>query len=97
MKFKVIAAAAALALATPALAKDISLPLTEQEQQGLASVLDQAVRSGGIQAAPNAIYFFNKLQNTVSAATAAPPSKPAEIKPDVPGGASATPAEPSAP
>lgn len=97
MKRTILAAAIALALASPATAKDVNLLLTDQEQRGLAEVLDQAVRSGGLQAAPNAIYFFNKLKTAVDSSNAAPPPAPVEVKPDVPGGASAKPADPPTP
>lgn len=79
MKHMIFAAAIALALTAPVLAKDISLPLNDQEQQGLLQVLDRATRDGGLAAVNNGtLYFFNKLKLAVDAANAPPPAAPAE-------------------
>lgn len=98
MNRTILAAAIALALTAPVLAKDISLPLNDQEQQGLLQVLDRATRDGGLAAVNNGtLFFFNKLKLAVDAANAPPTPAAAEVKPDVSGGATSTPAVPSTP
>jgi hypothetical protein len=67
----------ALLLATPAAAKDVTITLNDQEQQAWAQLLDQAVRAGGLQSAPNALRLYMKLQEALKAAQPVAP-KPAE-------------------
>lgn len=52
-------------ISTPALASDITLTLNDKEQQVLLSLLDLAVRQGGVRVAGNAAYFMEKLQADV--------------------------------
>jgi hypothetical protein len=66
---------ALLLLATPAAAKDVTITLNDQEQQAWAQLLDQAVRAGGLQSAPNALRLYMKLQDALKAV---PPSKAPE-------------------
>jgi hypothetical protein len=74
MKFTFLAAVAAIALASPATAKDIQLTLNDQQQAALLQVLDKATRDGGLGAANNGtVYFFNLLKSAVDAANAPPP------------------------
>lgn len=49
-------------ISTPALASDITLTLNDKEQQVLLSLLDLAVRQGGVRVAGNAAYFMDKIQ-----------------------------------
>lgn len=80
------AIAAATAMATPAVAKDVTITLNDVQQQALLQVLDRATRDGGLAAANNGTtYFFNLLKQAVDAANApvvpvaAPAPKPADV------------------
>lgn len=64
--------------AVPVRAKDITLTLNEQEQTAFAQVLDQATRNGGLAVTQGTIYFYNKLQQAISAANTPPAVDPAK-------------------
>ena len=53
---------AALLVATPAAAKDITITLNDNEQAQLTALLDLATRQGGIRVAQVASYFDQKLK-----------------------------------
>jgi hypothetical protein len=100
MKLRLLFAAAALALplATPAIAKDVTLTLSDQEQQGLLQLLDRATRDGGLAAVNGGtVYFYNKLKLAVDVANAAPAAKPQETPKPAEPAAATPPAEPPAP
>lgn len=61
MRF-VLMLTALLFVAGSASAKDIALPLNEREQAVLRNLLDIAVKTGGLDAAPAALHFVNKMQ-----------------------------------
>jgi hypothetical protein len=52
-----------LFLTTPAIAADKALILTDQEQQELIQVLDQATKMGGLSIAPVTAKLLGKLQS----------------------------------
>lgn len=60
---KALALVLALALsATPVLAKDISITLNDQEQKVLMSLLDSALKAGGLSNLQSVVQFVTKLQ-----------------------------------
>ena len=50
-----------LLLTSGAGATDKALILNDQEQAVLHQILDEATKFGGIEVAPNTVYFLNKL------------------------------------
>jgi hypothetical protein len=83
---KLLLAAAALAIAAPAVAKDITVTLNDNQQQALLQLLDRATRDGGLAAANNGtVYFYNLLKGAVdqanSGGTAGTPSVAGSPKP----------------
>ena len=51
-----------LLAATAALAKDILLPLNDQEQAALRQILDIATKAGGLEMARITIHFDEKIK-----------------------------------
>lgn len=82
MRLPIIAFASAIALASAAQAKDVTIILNDQEQQAFVQVMDAATRAGGLAATQGTIYFYNKLQTAIAAANT--PAKPAEPVADKP-------------
>jgi ABC-type sugar transport system substrate-binding protein len=73
MRKMLLAAAFASALTVaPAIAKDITLTLNDQEQQAFIQLVDQATRTGGLQVTQTTVYFYNKLQTAIAAAAEPP-------------------------
>lgn len=78
MKFTKLIAIAAIVTATPAIAKDILLPLNDQQQAGFLQVLDKATRDGGLSAANSGtVYFYNLLKQAIDTANA--PPRPVDV------------------
>lgn len=71
--------ALALVVITPATAAEIKLALTDVEQKALVELLDLAVKGGGIGAAQNAGFFYNKI--IALQAEAAKPAPPVDDEP----------------
>ena len=65
-----LALASAIAFASHASAKDITLILNDQEQQAFVQVLDAATRTGGLAATQGTVFFYNKLQTAINATNA---------------------------
>ena len=61
-----------------AYAKDVTITLNDDEQKALMTVLDQAVRQGGLTSVPQVWKFVQKLQSAVNPQGAVPsvPSVP---------------------
>lgn len=59
----VIALGFALILASVSFAREVTITLTDQEQQELINLLDLAVRSSGLQVANSALLFVQKIQD----------------------------------
>lgn len=59
----VIALGFALVLASVSFAREVTITLTDQEQQELINLLDLAVRSSGLQVANSALLFVQKIQD----------------------------------
>jgi len=71
IKTMLLAAAAALAIATPltaAEAKDITINLNDNEQAAFLQILDLAAKSGGLQVATNVAVLYQKVVTAASAA-----------------------------
>jgi hypothetical protein len=51
-----------LLLVSTAYAKDINLPLNDQEQAALRQILDIATKAGGLEIAPATIHFAEKIK-----------------------------------
>lgn len=75
--------AVALAFSSAAQAKDVTVTFTDQEQQAFVVVMDAATRSGGLAATQGTLYFYNKMQTAISAATAPKPPEPVKEAPSV--------------
>jgi len=73
---KQILVLAAVLLAAPAGARDIILPLNDQEQASLRQLLDHAVKNGGLSVAPAATHFSEKMQQLQQMPAAAPLPQP---------------------
>jgi len=71
-------AAAALLLASPVSAKDITLTLNDAEQQGLIQIIDAAVKAVGLQGAEAGVYLHRKIIAAQAAANAAPRTSPSQ-------------------
>lgn len=56
-----LAAAVALGFPVAGNAKDITLTLSDQEQQAFLQILDLAARQGGVKASGNISYFAQKI------------------------------------
>ncbi len=61
IKLIIVGVFALLMSASVARAKDVTITLTDQEQQVLLNLLDMAVKQGGLRVAGNAAYFTNKI------------------------------------
>lgn len=59
-------------LAVPASAKDLTITLTDAEQQSYVQALDAYVKAGGINVATPAVVLLQKLQQAAQASPAAP-------------------------
>lgn len=71
-------AALALLIAVPAHAKDINLPLNEQEQAALRRLHALALQhSGDIEVARVVVYFDDKIKTYLLQADKPPPAPPA--------------------
>jgi hypothetical protein len=80
---RILLVAAALAIAAPAAAKDVTLTLNDHQQQALLQLLDRATRDGGLAAANNGtVYFYNLLKGAVDQANA--PAPPPAAAPEAP-------------
>lgn len=75
----VVVAAAALALVTPAGAKDVTVTLNDEEQKALWVVFDAALKAKGMELGGNVVFLWQKLQAAAEgpkpAATPAPDPK----------------------
>ena len=60
MRMRILAVG--MLLASAAQAKDINLPLTEQEQAALREILDMATKAGGLSIARATIHFDEKIK-----------------------------------
>jgi hypothetical protein len=76
-KYALMAVLAMTAL--PASAKDLTITLTDQEQQQLFAILDLAAKQGGVQASVAIAYFVQKLRPPP--VTQGPSSQPQPVKP----------------
>lgn len=59
---KTLAFTLAMLAATPAMAKDVTITLNDQEQQALLRLIDAGVKTLGVQGIGAASMFINKLQ-----------------------------------
>lgn len=68
----------AMLTTTSAFAKDLTITLTDKEQQALLSLVDAGIKSLGIQSIPTAVMVINKLReaNGPAAPTASPSPQP---------------------
>lgn len=64
--------AAMLLVATPAVAKDITITLTDEEQKVFLALLDGALKAGGLSNLQPVIKFVQKYQNAVAPAVPSP-------------------------
>lgn len=60
--------------AVPASAKDLTITLTDAEQQSYVQALDAYVKAGGINVATPAVVLLQKLQQAAQVPDAAPPT-----------------------
>lgn len=74
MRFALVAAT--LLLASPAVAKDITLTLNDDEQRGLIQIIDAAVKSVGLQGAEAAVYLHRKIMSAQADANRPVPAPP---------------------
>lgn len=65
----------ALLLATPAMAKDVTITLNDNEQKVFLTLLDNALKQGGLSNLQAVIQFMQKYQAAVNPAPA-PADKP---------------------
>jgi hypothetical protein len=75
---KVLAFALFALLASPVVAKDVTVTLNDKEQEALRQIFDLALRQGGLRVSGNITYMMQKLTS--------PPEAPATPVPteDVP-------------
>lgn len=71
---------AALVLATPAYAKDVTITLNDQEQKVYLALLDSALKQGGLANLQVVLQFVQKYKAAVEPMSPAPEVKPAEPK-----------------
>lgn len=74
--------ALSLLIATPAMAKDVTITLTDQEQKVFMALLDAALRSGGLAQLQSVTQFVVKIQQAMGTPPAGTPEakKPEEPK-----------------
>ena len=79
---RVFVFAIAMLAAAPALAKDLTITLTDKEQQALLALVDAGVKTLGIQGVGTAVMVINKLREANGPAPASSPSPtpPADAK-----------------
>jgi len=65
-------------ISTPAGAVDHALILNDDEKKALVEILDIAVKSRGLEVAPNAVYLLNKLKAAPVVTEQKPPAKEPE-------------------
>lgn len=53
-------------VASPVVARDLTITLTEQEAQAVIQVLDLGVKAGGLSAAEAALMMLHKLQDAAA-------------------------------
>jgi hypothetical protein len=66
----------ALMAAITAKGAEVTLKLSDQEQQQLIGLLDMAAKAGGLRAAPGVTYFVQKLQTANQPPTASGAANP---------------------
>lgn len=71
---------AALVLATPAYAKDVTITLNDQEQKVYLALLDSALKQGGLANLQVVLQFVQKYKAAVEPMSPVPEAKPAEPK-----------------
>ena len=74
---KILLATSFALVVSPAIAKDVALILSDDEQKILYRVLDAATRGQGIEIAPATAYLLNKLR-TAGTVTERKDDKPEE-------------------
>lgn len=71
----------ALLFATPAMAKDVTITLNDQDQKVFLALLDAALKQGGLANLQVVTQFVQKYQQAAGPIPATPaPAKPAEEK-----------------
>lgn len=75
-----VVASAALALVTPAAAKDVTVTLNEEEQKALWVVFDAALKAKGMELGGNVVFLWQKLQAAAAAEGPKPAGPPPEPK-----------------
>lgn len=72
--------AIALLVTTPALAKDVTLTLNDEEQKAFLALLDSALKTGGLASLQPVIKFVQKYRAAVGPVSPAPTPTPAPSK-----------------
>jgi hypothetical protein len=63
MKMKIVLAVVLSALTFPAVSAEYALMLNDGERAALIELIDAAVKSKGLELAPNAVFLANKIRS----------------------------------
>lgn len=72
--------ATALLISLPAVAKDVTITLNDQEQKVFLALLDGALKQGGLSNLQSVVQFVHKYQQAVGLAAAPTPATPQQKK-----------------